>query len=59
MGFWKAIGHGFAAVGKGAATAALWASKHPEVIAQVASISNPATAILTGVQIVGEVADHK
>lgn len=42
---WRAIGHGFAAVAKGAAVAAIWASKHPAVIAQVAAISGNAKAI--------------
>jgi len=37
--FWKHVGKAFASIAKGAATAALWASQHPEVIASVATIA--------------------
>lgn len=49
MGAWKSIGKGFASVGKGAAQAAVWASQHPEVLAEVASITGqPAVAAAIG-----------
>jgi hypothetical protein len=45
MSIWDRIGKALAVVGKGAGQAALWASTHPEVVAEVASISgHPAVA---------------
>ena len=44
MSFWKAVGKGFAVVGKGSAKAALWASDHPEVVAAVTAIAPPVGA---------------
>lgn len=46
--FWRHVGNGFVAVGKGAAKAALWASQHPQVIAGVIAISGNAKAIQVG-----------
>lgn len=36
---WKAVGKVFANIGKGAMSAALWASDHPEVVTIVASVA--------------------
>jgi hypothetical protein len=43
--FWKHVGLIFAAVGKGAASAAVWASQHPQVIEAVVAASGNAKAI--------------
>lgn len=37
--FWKSIGRALAAVAKGAARAALWASQHQTVVQSVATIA--------------------
>ena len=43
--FWKHVGLAFATVGKGAASVAVWASKHPQVIEAVVAASGNAQAI--------------
>jgi hypothetical protein len=57
--FWKNVGKVFAFVGKGALTAAVWASAHPEVIAIITSAAKlppgVATGIEEGVAIVGAI----
>ena len=64
--FWKNVGKGFAAVGKGLIVAgtwglkgAQWASQHPEVLAAVLAAAkvpaNVAQPIETGVEIAGQI----
>lgn len=56
--FWKHVASVFVAIGKGSLKVGLWASQHPQIIADVAAIAkiNPSVqaAIATGISVLSQ-----
>jgi hypothetical protein len=53
--FWKHFAHVFVVIGKGAVQVGLWASTHPTVIAEIATIAKLDPQIAAAIQVAGPV----